>query len=265
MGKVYDWKPKGMLSFAKSNKMACENCNAIFIDGGLKEGEVAFKLDLSKSQKEHEYAGQTLKKSEWERGTSDLDVVIQSNELPNYMVEGLPIILQEGEKSHYYTPATMYEERAVRQHVGGSVRIMKGVWVRAGQAESHGELRQIDSGAVLLTNQRAIFDGSSKKIEYKLPKIISITEFNDSFQIGVSNRKKSQIYTVDEPHKCTTYIQMAIDLYHKSKGDKKQSIKKIPMTKPKEELEVMKILNIRYAKGEITREEYEQMKRDVNG
>jgi len=141
-GKVNNYKKTGFLKITKSNLMVCEKCYANFIDSGLKEGEASFKLDLSESNKEHKYNNQILKKSEWIRGISDLDVTIQENRLPNYQVVGLPIILQQGEDSHYYTPANMYEERAVRQRYGGSVRVMKGVWIRSGQAESHGELRR---------------------------------------------------------------------------------------------------------------------------
>lgn len=262
-GKVHDYKPKGVLGFAKSNIMACEHCNAIFSSGTVREGEVTLKLDLSKSEREHKYNGQLFKKSEWERGISDLDLTIQNNELPDYNVQGLSIVLNQDEKTHYYTNARMCEERAVRQHVGGSVRIMKGVWLRSGQAESHGELREIDSGGLLLTNQRVIFDGSSRKIEYKIPKLITITEYKDSVQLAVSNRKKSQIYIVGEPHKLATYVQMATQLYIKEKKPR-ASTTRTATSKPKVENEALKILNLRYAKGEIAKEEFEQMKRDIN-
>jgi len=256
-GRVFYYKPKGLIKIGKSDKTMCESCFANFMDGGMVEGEASFKLDLSESDKEHKYANQTLKKSEWERGISDLDVTLQENRLPTYHVVGLPIILQQGEDSHYYTSANMYEERAVRQHYGGSVRVMKGVWIRTGQAESHGELRHIDSGSILLTNKRVIFDGGSKKIEYQLPKIISLTEFEDGFQIGVSNRKKSQIYTINEPHKCVAYIQLAINLYQDSKKKKTKS------TRTKEEDEALKMIKMRYAKGELTKEQYEIMVEDL--
>ena len=100
-GKVRDYKPKGVFGFAKSNIIACEHCNAIFSSGNIKGGEITLKLDLSKSDRQHKYNGHLLKKSEWERGISDLDMTIQNNELPNYNVQGLSIILNQNEKTHY--------------------------------------------------------------------------------------------------------------------------------------------------------------------
>lgn len=262
-GKVHDYKPKGVFAFAKSNIIACEHCNAIFSSGNDREGEITLKLDLSKSDRQHKYNGQVLKKSEWERGISDLDVAIQNNELPNYNIQGLTVILAQDEKTHYYTNARMYEERAVRNYGGASLRITKGVYIRQGQAESHGELREIDSGGLLLTNQRVIFDGSSRKIEYHIPKIIAIQEYKDGVQLAVSNRKKSQTYIVEEPHKLATYLQMAVQLYTKEKRPS-ASTKGTTTSKPKAESEALKILNLRYAKGEISKDQYEQMKRDID-
>jgi len=261
-GRVYNYQKKGFLKITKSNLLMCEKCYAKFIDEGLRERQPLMRLDLSDSQKGNKYSGQSLKKSEWIRGISDIDLAVQNQELPNYIIDGLNIMLQDGESTHFYARASMLEERAVRNYVGGSVRVMKGVYVRGGQAESHGELREIDNGATLLTNKRLIFDGASRKIEYNLPKIISLTEYEDSFQIGVSNRKKSQVFIVDEPHKWVTYIQLATKL--------NQDITKVTKTKSptplkKKDNEIIKILNLRYAKGEISKEEYEQMKRDING
>lgn len=259
-GKVYDWKPTGILGFAKSNLIACQHCNAKFTPSGQREGEPLYQLDLIESDKQHNYDKQSLKKSEWVRGISDLDLVLQSNELPKYTIEGLQVVLQEDEKTHYYVRAKMLEERAVRQHVGGSLRIMKGVWIRTGQAESHGELREIDNGALLLTNKRVVFDGNMRKIEYKLPKIITINIFDDAVQLGVSNRKKSQLYVVNEPLKCGKYIELATKLYAKDM-EKTTTGKGV---KGKEN-KVLEVLNLRYARGEITKEEYEQMKKDILG
>ena len=49
-----------------------------FIEQNKKEQERVLKLDLSDSNMKNAYDGQALKISEWERGSSDLDVCIQN-------------------------------------------------------------------------------------------------------------------------------------------------------------------------------------------
>ncbi len=251
-GKVQNIKPTGLFGFAKSDKIACEHCQAIFIEYGMTEGEKAYRLDLSESQKQYKYDGQTLKKSEWMRGKSDLDECIEKKELPNYNIKGLNVQLLQNEKTHYYTKTRLVEERAVRQYIGGG-----GKYIRGGLSESHGELREIDSGELVLTNQRLIFNGTKRKIEYNLSKIIVVEEHTDAVGIGASNKSKTQFYVISEPHKCAEYIKFAISLYQESTDTKKG--------KTKSESKAIEILKERYAKGEITKEQFEQIKIDLSG
>jgi tetratricopeptide (TPR) repeat protein len=213
--KVKRVDPSGFLSFAKSSKIVCDKCNAKFTEQGEYQEEETYKLDLSESEQESKYDGETLKKSEWERGTSDLDLCVKSNSLPAADVIGLNIILQKGETAHWYSPAKLMEERAVRHTYGGAVRVMKGVYVGGRRGESHGEMREIDSGNLLLTNKRLIFKGGMRSFEHKLDKVVSVEEYNDSMGIGVSNRQKSQYFVVDEPHKWAVFTRMAVDILHK--------------------------------------------------
>lgn len=191
-------------------KMKCNFCNAIFKEDDEKEGEKTYQLDLSKSKEKNRYEGEILKLSEWKRGLSDLDFSIKSNQLPNLKVDNLKIILERGEKSHCYSDAEMMEERAVRVSHGGGVRVMSGVYLGSSTSESHGELKKVDNGNLLLTNKKVMFNGNFKHLEYKLEKITSLEEHEDSFEIGVSNRQKLQTFVVDEPKKWVTYIKIAI-------------------------------------------------------
>jgi hypothetical protein len=214
-GKVNNTNTKKFFGLVDSNQIKCDCCNAIFSEEDSKEGERVFELDLSESKEKNEYNGQALKVGEWKRGLSDLDFCIKNNKLPNLSVVGLKTVLGEGEKAYWYSSAVMMEERAVRNY---NSYHMKGY--SFGSAESHGALRRIDKGSLLLTNKRVAFNGDFKHMEYPLSKLSSLEEFKDAVEIGVSSRQKLQTYLVDEPKKWAVYIKIAINQLN-GKGDKK--------------------------------------------
>lgn len=113
------------------------------------------------------------------------------------------LILHRDENLLYSQISDFYEERAVRNYVrsGHSFRIMKGWWYHmgSGQAESHGELRKIDSGALYITNKRFIFNGTFKNYNYNNNKLISIEPFSDAIKIAVDGRQKTLTFTTDNP------------------------------------------------------------------
>lgn len=231
-GKVQELKPTGMLSFAKSSKIICNRCNARFKEGQAYQNERVFRLDLSNSDQKNKYDGDSLKLSEWKRGISDLDFCIQTNTLPQAQVVGLKIILNRDEQAHCYSGARLMEERAVRQSTGGAIRVTKGLYVGRSKSESHGELRIIDSGSLLLTNKRLIFNGDMRNIEYRLDKIISVEEYKDAIEIGSSNRQKVQLFVVAEPHKWAVYITLAVqnsqgEIKGRSKHSSSQGTEKV--------------------------------------
>ena len=208
-GKVESVKQSSFLGLIKTDKILCNNCKANFDEGENREEERVFKLDLSNSNQKSKYNGQALKVSEWKRGLSDLDYNIENNLLPKLKVVGLKIILQDNEQTHWYSGSRLMEERMVRNVQSYGIR-GRGFYSGQSRGESHGELKTIDNGSLLLTNQRLIFNGNFKNIDYKLNKIISVEEFQDAVEIGVSNKQKLQTYVVDEPHKWAVYIRMAI-------------------------------------------------------
>lgn len=257
-GKVQNLESTGFLGFTKSNKIICEHCHAIFTDRGVREDERTYSLNLSESTiKQNKYHGQTLKKSEWIRGTTDLELCVNNRELPDCIIRGSGFILSENEKAHYFTATKLYEERAVRHYVGGAIRIGKGAYYGGGKSESQPQLKQLDEGNLLLTNQRLVFNGLTRNNEYKLSNIIYVKDHADAIELGSTRKKKSQYFGVSEPSKWATYIKLAISL---SNEEKKNNTKRVSR---KTEDKSSGILRERYAKGEITKEQYEQMKKDL--
>jgi hypothetical protein len=63
--------------------------------------------------------------------------------------------------------SALHETRAYRVSGGGGTRIGR-IYVGGGMSESHQRLRAIDSGTLVLTNQRLVFDGASESRTIKL-------------------------------------------------------------------------------------------------
>ncbi len=117
---------------------------------------------------------------------SDTTIVLKKNEVPVYKMYNI----------------TLSEPRAVRTSSGGyggtSVRIAKGVTIHSGRtaskSESHDEIKLIDQGELLITNQRVIFLGSNRTTNIDINKIISITSNSSMIQIQRSNKQKPEYF-----------------------------------------------------------------------
>ena len=105
---------------------------------------------------------------------------------------GLPINLQKGEQLVWAFPGSSYLEDKTRwQYVGKSqgvsIRVMKGVYYRAGsfkgQPVDYTERVHIDTGWVAVTNKNIYFAGSLKSVRLPYTKIVSFEPFSDG--IGV--------------------------------------------------------------------------------
>lgn len=109
------------------------------------------------------------------------------------------IMLKEGESACLQENVRLLETRKVTisNRGGGAVRVMKGVYIggTSGKSRSHDELREIDSGHLILTNKRVVFDGQTNTRDFKLDKIISVSEFYDGIEMAIEGKSKSLIFT----------------------------------------------------------------------
>ncbi|MBR0472339.1 MAG: zinc-ribbon domain-containing protein [Methanosphaera sp.] len=118
---------------------------------------------------------------------TDTTIVLKNKENPVYKVENVSLL----------------EPRSVRTSSGGyggtSVRITKGVTLHSGRtaskSESHDEIKLIDTGDLLITNQRIIFLGSNRTTNIDIKKIIAITSEENRIQIQRSNKQKPEYFT----------------------------------------------------------------------
>lgn len=108
------------------------------------------------------------------------------------------IVLKDGECAFFQEPSVLYESRSYRVFGGGGTRVA-GVYIGGGASEAHERLRQIDSGTLILTNQRLVFDGQTQSRAVNVKDVISATPWSDAIEVSSSRRQKSQIYTVGNP------------------------------------------------------------------
>jgi hypothetical protein len=109
------------------------------------------------------------------------------------------ILLKSGESAYLQDNVKLFETRKVTKsdRGGGAIRVMKGVYIggTSGTSRSHDELREIDTGQLILTNKRLIFDGGLNTRDIKLDKIISVSEYIDGIEVAIEGKTKSQLYT----------------------------------------------------------------------
>ncbi len=108
------------------------------------------------------------------------------------------LILKNDEEAYLEEFVKLYEIRSAsksdRLYVGG--RVMKGIYVggSTGVSRRFDELREIDSGKLVLTNKRIIFDGKFNNRIMDLDKIVSIELYDDGFEIATEDKRQSQLY-----------------------------------------------------------------------
>jgi hypothetical protein len=109
------------------------------------------------------------------------------------------ILVKPDEKIYASILTNLFEPRSIR--VGGAqgfsipVPVLKGIYYHLGgfKAESHEEIRPIDSGVLTVTNQRLVFTGKTISLDIGLDKIISIEPFTDAIVLGRSDAQ-GQVY-----------------------------------------------------------------------
>jgi envelope transporter Tic110 len=108
------------------------------------------------------------------------------------------VLLQRGETCHAQFPSTLHELRTVTKAVAyhgpsGRIRIMKGLSWRYGyvnvQRVTSEQRRELDSGTLLITNKRLLFNGARKNVSLPLNRIIHFTLYKDAVQIEKDSGK----------------------------------------------------------------------------
>lgn len=108
------------------------------------------------------------------------------------------LILGVDEQAVLVDGATLFETRAFRTF-GGAGTSVRGIHLGAGASEAHDRLRQIDSGTLVLTTKRLVFDGSRENRSIKLADILSAEALLDAIEVSTQRQGKSMLFAVPNP------------------------------------------------------------------
>ncbi|MFT2816353.1 DUF2510 domain-containing protein [Leifsonia sp. A12D58] len=120
----------------------------------------------------------------------------------------VPIALKPGEVGRASFDAVLMKEVAIRKMRGGSkgfnIHIAKGVNYRTAQVRVHSvvvgtHLQVQDRGVLTVTNQRAVFAGQARTLEFRFDKLVGIEQFKDGLRINVSNRQLASLFRITPP------------------------------------------------------------------
>lgn len=211
---------KGFLGIGKHESLFCIKCLTELVKKD--ENYKLVKTSSEESDIWKEYTNKTLTLKEWRNiangGMSDAKQREYDMELwlgkitsGNIKIELIgaesPIMLQPDEKAVCVIPnITLKEPRAIRKSSGSyggpSFRITKGVSWRLGSfgstSESYQQIRDIDKGTLIITNERFIFAGTMKTISLNLNKILQIDPFTDGVGLHRDGREKTQYFLWSE-------------------------------------------------------------------
>jgi hypothetical protein len=204
---------EGMLF--KKNVLTCNNCKTVMEQSGKGDSSI---FRVRQVGEEYSNVDRLFKDKTFtipELSKHELPIVpdAQLEEYAKGNLEGLSIemkgdlnteiFIKKDEKIVLWLgPITYLEERRRRGsgRAGGfSIRIAKGLWYRTPQMYSGpaNELAILDSGILVITNQRYIFKGRTKNIDQPLNSLTSINPFSDGISIVRSSKQKTEFFRGD--------------------------------------------------------------------
>jgi len=131
---------------------------------------------------------------------------------------GTSLMLKRGEVAYFDISSTLSETRAERrsQTLFAGKRNKKSTFFggSSGRSKSVQILTTIDSGSLILTNKRLVFDGGKTNRNTRLNKIMSVDIvdnwlFSDQLEISTEGRQKSMYFSVPDTYKYKELIMLA--------------------------------------------------------
>jgi hypothetical protein len=176
----------------------------------------------------------------WEHQRDELKILLALAEGGN-AYEGGVLVLKKGEQVLLQVTGVgiVEERRGAGQWKGGSQGISfpigkvagRSVRYRVGTTRGHytqGEVKpaMVDKGTMSITNQRIVYQGSSKSVECAFGKLLGIQHSPGAITVSVSNRQKPTVLYFGSALDDTVSdrLQIAIALFHDEGEQIKQQI-----------------------------------------
>jgi hypothetical protein len=119
-----------------------------------------------------------------------------------------PLILKRGEAACFAAPASLARNQTRRQWVGGSQGFSfpighTGIRYRVGSFHGHPielqSLTKLDSGTLVITNQRIAFIGRTKSTSVPFAKLLHVECYSDAVAVFVEGRENPDFYLTALP------------------------------------------------------------------
>jgi hypothetical protein len=126
-----------------------------------------------------------------------------------------PLIMKRGEQAYFTSPATLARHkrkvtvRGASQGFSfpiGHTGIRYRVGTFRGEPVSRDYLTPIDSGTLVLTNQRLAFIGTQKSVAYPLPKILHVEAYTDGLGVFKEGRESADLFLFPHPQQFLMYL-----------------------------------------------------------
>ncbi len=132
------------------------------------------------------------------------------------------LVLKSKEVAALEMPATLCRWATRTQYVGGShgvsIPLGHGLRYRVSSFRGHPvqsqALGRVDTGQLVVTNQRLVFMGSKKDVSTPIAKVIHLEPYSDAVGIGREGKESRDVYLLQQPARLLLYVHWIIN--HKS-------------------------------------------------
>jgi len=130
------------------------------------------------------------------------------------------LFLKKDESALYEIGADLLKEVTDREFRGGSqgvsVPLGHGVRYRAGAMRGHvvtigTHWAPADTGALTVTDQRIVYHGGRKTLEFPFAKLATLNVYTDAIDLGVTSRQATSSFAVGDPELVAGMIHAAVN------------------------------------------------------